>query len=120
MAIIIGVISGLIIYCTCILTVDYLPGFVLGSPRSPSLSKEHRGEKGHRPEPGLKDRSLSDIPSYKYDTVPSDYYARWGDREDSGPLSSTILEEEESEPESDDSLGHGYKQEKKDDVSLSD
>lgn len=120
MAILIGAISGLIIYCTCTFTVDYLPGFVLGPSRSPSLSKEHRGEKGRQPKTELKSRSLSDIPSYKYGTLPSDYYARWGDRKDAGPLSSTILEEEESDRESEDSLGYGYKQEKKEDVSLSD
>lgn len=118
MAILIGAISGLVIYCTCTFTVDYLPGFVLGSSRSPSLSKEHPKEKDRQPKPELKSRSLSDIPSYKYDTVPSDYYARWGDRKDAGPLSSTILEEEESDRESDDSLGHGYKQGKKENVSI--
>lgn len=120
MAIIIGAISGLVIYCICAFTVDYLPGFVLDSSRSPSLSREHPKEKARQPKTELESWSLSDIPSYKYGIVPSDYYARWGDRKDAGPLSSTILEEEESEREFNDSLGHGYKRGKKEDVSLSD
>ncbi|ODM20391.1 hypothetical protein SI65_03444 [Aspergillus cristatus] len=113
MAILIGAISGLVLYCTCTFTVDYLPGFVLGSSRSLSLSKEHPKEKGRQPKTELSSRSLSDIPSYKYGTVSSDYYARWGDRKGTGPLSSTILEEEESDGDSDDTAGYGYKEEEK-------
>lgn len=113
MAILIGTISGLVIYCACTFTVDYLPGFVLGSSRSLSSSKEHPKEKGRQPNTELSSRSLSDIPSYKYGTVSSDYYARWVDRKDTRPLSSTILEEEESDGDSDDTVGYGYKEEKK-------
>ena len=113
MAILIGGISGLGIYCTCTFTVDYLAGFVLGSSRSLSLSKGHPKEKDHQPKTELNSRSLPDIPSYKYGTVSSDYSARWGDRKDTGPLSSTILEEEESDGDSDDIIGYGYKEQEK-------
>lgn len=71
-----------------------------------------------QPKTEPKNRSLSEIPFHKYSTLPSDYSTRWGDRKDAGPLSSMILEEEESDRESEgDAFGYGFKEEKKEDLS---
>lgn len=95
LAILTGVISGLILHCTCTFFVDYLPGCFQGLlPTTPSLLRNRTEEEypQSEDEPGHR-KPLAVF--HRNPTPPSDYYARWGSGKDAGPLSSTILEEEE-------------------------
>lgn len=108
--------TGLVVHCTCTILVDYLPGYLLGSLRTPLSLKGKASKKNHT----LKDRpegqkSLSKSPGREL-ISPSAYSSRLGIRKDAGPLSWTILEEEESSQESGggEPLEYGYQEEERD------
>lgn len=94
-AVLTGIISGLVLYGTCTFLVDYLPTYLLGSLRIPSLLGGQPGEANNS---SIERYSSA---SYKKPSLrASDISAEWGGRKDMGPLSSTILEEDESSEES--------------------
>lgn len=101
-AVLTGIISGLVLYGTCTFLVDYLPTYLLGSLRKPSLLRGQPGEANYSSKKRYSSASYEE-PSLRA----SDNSAKWGDRTDMGLLSSTILEEDESSQESNgDSLGY--------------
>lgn len=100
-------------YCTCAVLVDYLPGYLLGSLRTPlslkgKASKQNRKQKD-KPE-GQKSLGVF---SKKEGISPSAYSASLGIRKDTAPLSWTILEEEESSQGSGgEPFDYGYQEER--------
>ena len=92
-AVLTGIISGLVLYGMCTFLVDYLPTYLLGSLRIPSLLGGQPGEANYSSKKGYPSASYEE-PSVRA----SDISAKWGDQKDMGPLSSTILEEDESSP----------------------
>lgn len=104
MAILIGMISGLVLYSTCTFVVDYVPAFILGSRSAPSSPKSRRGEanRSNRRDKREKQRSLITEDHDKSAPHISDFNSAWDKAKDNRPSSSTILEEDELSQEPDD------------------
>ena len=108
-AVLTGIISGLVLYGTCTFLVDFLPTYLLGSLRIPSSLGSQLDGGNHLPEEGTSKNQRLSSASYGNLTVRTrDFPVKLGDRRDMRPLSSTILEEEESSQESGgDSIEYG-------------
>ena len=108
--------AGLVVHCTCTILVDHLPGYLLGSLRTPLSLKGKESKKNNK----LKDKPqgqkpLSKSPG-KEPISPSAYSAGMDTRKDTAPLSWTILEEEESSQGSGggEPFEYGYQEEERD------
>lgn len=104
MAVLVGMISGLVLYSTCTFVVDYVPAFILGPQSPPSSPKGQRREANDlngRAE-RKKQQSLKTEDYDKSALHISDFNAAWDNAKDYRPSSSTILEEEETSQGPDD------------------
>lgn len=90
-------ISGLVLYSTCTLLVDYIPAFLLGSRTPPSSPKGQRGEPNHSSGEDKRERQqfLNTEDYHKPTLRVSDFNSAWDDRKEYRPSPSTILEEDE-------------------------
>lgn len=97
MAVLVGMISGLVLYSTCTLLVDYIPAFLLGSRTPPSSPKGQQGEPNHSSGEDKRERQqfLNTEDYHKLTLRASDFNSAWDDRKEYRPSPSTILEEDE-------------------------
>ena len=104
MAVLVGVVSGLVLYSICTLLVDYVPAFILGSQSPSSLPKGQHRESNHSSEEEKCERQhFIDTEYYHKPALRvSDFDSAWDGRKEYRPSSSTILEEDEFSQEPDD------------------